>query len=243
MRKARSTNNTNGVKAPATNKPTRKLRIDDLETVEPLTINQGKVKTAYRKDKNLVLHGYPGTGKTFLALAYGLEEVLDPSSSYKKLVVMRSVVPSRDIGFLKGDEKDKVEVYKSPYKDICEELFGISTAYEMLESQNAISFEITSFVRGRSISNGIIVVDEIQNMTFHELDSIITRIGNGTKVIFCGDYRQSDFTKEADRVGLKNFMKILKEMGEFDKVEFEAEDIVRSELVKAYILKKIEMGY
>ena len=242
MRKARITNNT-GQKAQAVAKPVRKLRIDDLETIEPLTINQNKARTAYNKDKNLVLHGYPGTGKTFLALAYGLAEVLDPSSTYKKLVIMRSVVPSRDIGFLKGDEKDKVEVYKAPYKDLCEELFGISSAFESLEAQNAISFEVTSFIRGRSINNGIIVVDECQNMTFHELDSIITRIGNNTKVIFCGDYRQTDFTKEADKIGLKNFMKILKEMGEFEKIEFDAHDIVRSELVKAYILKKIELGF
>jgi predicted ribonuclease YlaK len=221
----------------------RKVRIDDLVTIEPMTTNQNKAKAAYKNNRNLVLHGYPGTGKTFLALAYGLEEVLDPSSFYKKLVIMRSVVPSRDIGFLKGDEKDKVEVYKAPYKGICEELFGVYTAYESLEQQRAISFEVTSFIRGRTINDGIILVDECQNMTFHELDSIITRAGHNTKIIFCGDYRQTDFTKETDKLGLRNFMKILKEMGEFDKIEFEADDIVRSSLVKSYILKKIELGF
>jgi len=234
-------------KTKISNKPiqrsVRKLRIDDLSVIEPITDNQRLAKAAYRKDKNLVLHGYPGTGKTFLALAYGLEEVLDPSSDYKKLIVVRSVVPSRDIGFLKGDEKDKVEVYKAPYKDLCEELFGIPTAFESLEAQGSVSFEITSFIRGRSVNNGIIVVDECQNMTFHELDSIITRIGNNTKVIFCGDYRQTDFTKEVDKLGLKKFMDILENMYEFSKVEFIADDIVRSSLVKAYILKKIELGY
>lgn len=224
-------------------KSLRKVRIDDLATIESMTTNQARVKTAYKNDRNLVLHGYPGTGKTFLAMAYALEEILDPTSSYKKLIIMRSVVPSRDIGFLKGDDKDKVEVYKAPYKGICEELFGVCTAYESLEQQRAISFEVTSFIRGRTINDGIIIVDECQNMTFHELDSIITRVGNNTKIIFCGDYRQTDFTKEADKLGLRNFMKILKEMGEFDKIEFEANDIVRSALVKAYILKKIELGY
>jgi predicted ribonuclease YlaK len=221
----------------------KKVRIDDLATIEPMTTNQSIAKAAYRNNRNLVLNGYPGTGKTFLALAFGLEEVLDPSNFYKRLVIMRSAVPSRDIGFLKGDDKDKVEVYKAPYKGICEELFAVSTAYESLEQQQAISFEVTSFIRGRTINDSIILVDECQNMTFHELDSIITRVGNNTKIIFCGDYRQTDFTKESDKLGLRNFMKILKEMGEFDKVEFEADDIVRSSLVKSYILKKIELGF
>lgn len=227
----------------ADERPQKRIRIDDLITITPLTENQFKVRNEYRKDKNLVLQGCPGTGKTFLAMAYGFEQVLDKSENYRKLVIVRSIVPSRNIGFLKGDEKDKVEVYKAPYKDIADELFETSGAYDALEAQGIVQFEPTSFIRGRNINDSIIIVDECQNLTFHELDSIITRVGTNTKIIFCGDYNQTDLTKTEEKIGLLKFLKILKSMGAFGVIEFQPDDIVRSELVKSYILAKLELGY
>lgn len=221
----------------------RKLRIDDLITIEPITINQRIIKRLYREVNNLLIHGYPGTGKTFLALYYALEEVLDPQNKLNKIIIVRSVVPTRDIGFLKGTDKEKTAVYETPYRDICEELFGIPEAYDLLVQQGVIQFETTSFIRGRSIPNAIIIVDECENLNFHELDSTITRAGKNSKIMYCGDYRQSDLTKSTDKNGLINFMTIIKRMKNFKSVEMGMDDIVRSELVKEYIILKTELGF
>jgi predicted ribonuclease YlaK len=221
----------------------RKIRIDDLLTFEPITENQSKAKKAYNKDRNLMLKGYPGTGKTFLALLFALQEVLDPSSDYKRVAIIRSVVPTRDIGFLKGDDKEKIAVYETPYRDICEELFNIKGAYDILKAQGSIIFDTTSFIRGRSLHNTIFIVDECENLNFHELDSVITRVGNYSKIIYCGDHGQTDFTKEGDKIGLINFSRILKEMDNFTFVDFGIDDIVRSALVKSYIIAKDRLGF
>jgi phosphate starvation-inducible protein PhoH len=158
-----------------------------------------------------------------------------------KVVILRSVVPTRDMGFLPGSAKDKAKVYEAPYYSICSELFGRGDAYEILKTKNIIEFQTTSFIRGTTFSDCIIVVDEMQNMTYQELDSVITRIGENCKVIFSGDFKQSDLLKDADRNGLMNFMKIIKRMNMFDCIEFTKEDIVRSKLVKSYIIAKEEL--
>lgn len=221
---------------------TRKLRIDDLVTVTPLTHSQAKTFTSYKADKNLLLHGIAGTGKTFLSLCLALEEVMDPSSDYDRVIIVRSIVPTRDIGFLKGDDKEKVSPYEAPYITICSELFNSPSAYDQLVNQGVIEFLPTSFIRGQTFDNSIIVVDECQNLNFHELDSIITRIGNYSKVIFCGDHSQSDFTKDFEKKGILSFIRILKNMGSFDFIEFTIDDIVRSELVKEYIITKYKLN-
>jgi len=218
----------------------KRIRIDDLATFEPLTDNQEKAFN-YFSDSNLLLHGVAGTGKTFLAIYKALELVLDPSIPYKKLVIVRSTVPTRDIGFLKGDDKDKISVYEAPYIAICEELFGISTAYESLKAQGSIEFISTSFVRGITINDSVVLVDECENLNFHELDSIMTRPGDNTKIIYSGDYRQSDFKLNHEKNGILNFMKILKAMTLFKFVEFEVDDIVRSDLVREYIITKMQI--
>lgn len=228
--------------APVSNEP-KNLRIDNLVTIRAKTDAQTKVKTLYREGLNLCLHGVAGSGKTFMATAMALEEVLDPSSDYDKLYFVRSAVPTREIGFLKGDEKEKTSVYELPYKAICGELFHNSNAYEILKNQGAVEFVTTSFIRGRTISNAIIIVDEAENLNFHELDSIITRPGENSKIIFCGDYAQSDFTKSRERDGLLSFMKILQHMNNFAFVEFTVDDIVRSALVKEYIITKYKLGF
>lgn len=220
----------------------RKIRIDDLNTLSPLTEKQADTVAAYRRNKNLLLHGIAGTGKTFIATSLALEEVLDPSNDYNALHFVRSIVPTRDIGFLKGDDKEKIAVYEAPYKAICGELFNRQDSYDILKSQGIVSFLSTSFIRGLTLNDCIIIVDEFENLSFHELDSIITRMGNNSKIIFCGDYTQSDLTKTNEKNGCLDFMRILKSMNDFSFIEFGVEDIVRGKTVKNYIINKYKLG-
>ena len=210
----------------------------NIKNIEPLTENQKKSFEAYRQGKNLLLHGIAGTGKSFISMYLALNQILNGNSQYKKLVIVRSVVPTRDMGFLPGNSKEKAKVYEGPYYAICTELFGRGDAYEYLKNKNIIEFISTSFIRGITLNDCIIVVDEIANMTIHELDSVITRVGKNCKIIFSGDFRQSDFTKEHERNGLIDFMKIIQRMKTFIFVDFDENDIVRSSLVKDYIIQK-----
>jgi len=223
--------------------PLKKVRIDDLLTFSPITDNQRKTYEAYRENQHLLLHGIAGTGKTFLSLYLALEQMLDPSSEYNDIFIVRSVVSTRDIGFLPGDEQEKVSLYEAPYRSICGELFGIKDAYDALKQQGNVKFMSTSFIRGITLNNSIVIVDECQNLNFHELDSIITRIGKNSKIIFSGDYTQSDLTKENDKKGISNFMTILKSLKEFKTIEFGIDDIVRSDFLKSYIIAKYKLGY
>ena len=209
-----------------------------LKDVEPLTNNQRLTFEAYDSGKNLLLHGIAGTGKSFLSIYLSLTSVLVESSRYKKLVIVRSVVPTRDMGFLPGNNKEKAKVYEAPYQAIFTELFGRSDAYEYLKSKGIVDFISTSFIRGLTINDSIIVVDEIANCTLHELDSVITRVGKNCKILFCGDFRQSDFTKEHERNGLTDFMRIINRMKSFEFIDFDENDIVRSAMVKEYIIAK-----
>lgn len=221
----------------------KKVRIDDLLTFSPITSTQEKTFQAYHDNKHLLLHGIAGTGKTFMSLYLALEEVLDPSNVYDDVFIVRSVVSTRDIGFLPGDEQEKVSIYEAPYRSICRELFGMKDAYDSLKQQNNIKFMSTSFIRGITINNAVVIVDECQNLNFHELDSIITRVGKNSKIIFCGDYTQTDLTRENDKRGILNFMKILNSLDEFETIEFNIDDIVRSDFLKSYIIAKYKLGY
>lgn len=204
-----------------------------LTEVEPLTRNQVK---AFDSTKHLILHGLAGTGKTFISSYLAFDDMA--KGSFEKLVIIRSAVPTRDIGFLPGTEKEKSSVYEEPYKDIANEIFGRGDAYGILKQKSLVEFMTTSFIRGITLKHAVILIDECQNMSFHELDSIITRMGQGCRVIFCGDFRQADLKQN----GMQDFMQILKRMGEFDFIEFEIEDIVRSEFVKNYIIAKNELN-
>lgn len=216
-----------------------KIRIDDLKTISPLTDNQRKFFELYNSSQAILLHGLAGTGKSYIALYKALEEVLNKSTTFEKVVIVRSAVPSREIGFLPGDEKEKTEVYQLPYIEICEDLFHRHDAFQRLQEQKSINFMVTSFVRGITLDNSVIIVDECQNMTDMELNSIITRVGDRSKIIFCGDFRQTDLYKKTDISGLKKFMIIADMMPSFKVIEFEVEDIVRSDLVKEYILARL----
>jgi predicted ribonuclease YlaK len=217
-----------------------KLRIDDLHTFKPLTENQKIFFDAYKVgDYFIALHGVAGTGKTFCALYKAIEEVLDKGNPFNKIIVVRSAVQSRDIGHLPGDVNEKMEIYQQPYRQICETLFGRKDAWDRLEEQGYIQFISTSFIRGMSFDDAIIIVDEMQNMNYEEIDTVMTRVGYRSKIIWCGDYRQTDLRKKGDQTGILKFFDIAQHMKAFTRIEFTADDIVRSSLVKDYILAKL----
>lgn len=212
-----------------------------LKHFNPLTDNQRRTFASYDDGKNLLLHGIAGTGKSFISMYLALKDVLTTDSRYKKVIIVRSVVPTRDMGFLPGNNKEKAKVYEAPYYAICTELFGRGDAYEILKARGVADFISTSFIRGITLNDCIIVVDEIANLTLHELDSVITRVGKNCKIIFCGDFSQTDFTREQDKNGLKDFMRIIDRMKSFDFIEFDEHDIVRSQMVKEYIIAKTRL--
>jgi len=213
-----------------------------LQDIEPITDTQEKVFDSYLSGQNIMCHGVAGTGKTFISSYLAIRDIIDKYDDKETLQIVRSVVPTRDMGFLPGSQKEKTKVYEAPYYAIFSELFGRGDAYEVLKARGQVQFTTTSFVRGLTFNDSIVIVDECQNMTYHELDSVITRLGDNCRVIFCGDFRQSDFKWKDEREGITDFMKIIQNMKSFDFVEFHKEDIVRSELVKEYIINKLELG-
>ena len=222
---------------------------DVMVDIKPLTKSQEKVFDAYKKGKNIFAYGAAGTGKTFVALYLALREVLDQMSPYENVYIVRSLVSTREIGFLPGDHEDKSFLYQIPYKHMVKYMFEMSddSEFEMLygalKGQDTIKFWSTSFIRGTTLDNAIILVDEMQNLNFHELDSIITRVGENSKIIFCGDASQSDLTKTNEKNGILDFMKIISAMeDDFTSIEFGLEDIVRSGLVRKYLLAKLAFG-
>ena len=205
----------------------------NLTPIRPLTQNQ---ELMFKSNGHVVAHGYAGTGKTMVALYLGLDDIMN-NNLYSRLTIIRSAVPTRKEGFLPGTDKEKSEVYQRPYKDILTELFGRGDAYDMLKNKFIIDFQTTSYIRGNNITDSVVLIDECQNMTMHELDSIITRIGKNCRLFICGDMLQNgDLGPEVS--GLGEFYDILKKMHEFTFIEFELEDIVRSGLVKSYLMAK-----
>jgi phosphate starvation-inducible PhoH-like protein len=225
------------------------LNSDRLVDVKPVTENQKKLFDLYKEQKHLFVYGCAGTGKTFCSLYLALKDVLNEITPYDRVVIVRSLVATREIGFLPGDHEDKSSLYQIPYKNMVKYMFEMTSdaefemLYGNLKQQESIKFWSTSFIRGTTLDNCIIIVDETQNLNFHELDSIITRVGEDSKIIFCGDATQSDLTRNNERDGIINFMKIIERMPEFETVQFTTDDIVRSGLVKSYLVNKIAAGF
>ena len=222
------------------------IRIDQMVTVNPVTDNQKRAFQEYKNNKNLFLYGAAGTGKTFITLYLALQEALKNETKYDCVYLVRSAVPTREIGFLPGDEEDKTALFQVPYQNMVKFMFeqpneqAFSILYDRLKSQGSLMFLTTSFLRGITLDNAIIIVDECQNLSFHELDTIITRVGMDSKIMFCGDVFQSDLVKSSEREGLHHFMKILRGMDSFANIEFTLGDIVRSGMVKEYLISKIK---
>ncbi|CAB4168132.1 PhoH Phosphate starvation-inducible protein PhoH, predicted ATPase [uncultured Caudovirales phage] len=219
-----------------------KLKLDDLKTFAPLTDNQKKFFDAYALgDYFITLHGVAGTGKTFCALYKAIEEVLDKGNPFHKIIVVRSAVQSREIGHLPGDADEKMSIFEQPYVQICDTLFGRKDAWARLAEQSHIEFISTSFIRGCSWDDAIIIVDECQNLSWEEINTCMTRVGYRSKIMFCGDYRQTDLNKKkSDMSGLLKFFEISKFMASNTRIEFTPDDIVRSSLVRDWILASIK---
>lgn len=216
----------------------------NLTTIKPKTDNQRLALEYWKADYNLLLHGIAGTGKTFLALYFAAREYFNDRNDYEKIYIVRSTVSSRDQGFLPGSQKQKEAVFESTYHDICSNLFNREDAYPILKQRGVIDFRSTSFLRGSTFENCVIVVDEVQNMSDQELHTIMTRVGENSRIIFAGDVKQDDLTSERKKEmsGLADFIQILRSMREFRHVEFEIDDIVRSRLVRSYIIERSRLG-
>lgn len=214
-----------------------------LVNVTPKTFSQRQTFEAYDAGDQLLLHGTAGTGKTFISLYLALDEIFNiKNPSYNNITIVRSIVPTRDIGFLPGKEEEKMSVYEAPYRSICNDLFRRDDAYDILKHKGIINFMCTSYIRGVTLRNSIVVVDEIQNLSGHELSSVITRLGEDCRILLCGDFSQTDLTKERERDGLKKFIRIIDYMNDFEHIEFNRHDIVRSQLVKNFICAQEDLG-
>ena len=229
-------------------KKNKELNHQQLVTIKPITDNQKQVFTTWKKDKNQFLFGSAGTGKTFVSLYLALNDIFDLKKPQERVILVRSLIPTREIGFLPGDEEDKAALYQVPYQNMVQFMFempneqAFNGLYDKLKGQGSLFFLSTSFLRGLTFDNSIIIVDECQNLNFHELDTIITRVGQDSKIIFCGDFDQTDLQKTNEKNGLHDFLRILEEMDEFNCTEFTIGDIVRSGFVRNYLINKTKLG-
>ena len=224
------------------------INSNQLLTINPIGENQQKVFDAWAKEKNVFLTGSAGTGKTFILLHLAFKAVLDKGQPFDKVVLVRSLLPSRDIGFLPGTLEEKSDLYQDPYRILIRYLFempseqGHQILYSKLIEQGSLEFYSTSFLRGQTFDRSIIIVDEASNMIFQELDTIMTRVGQDSMICFAGDMAQSDLRKHnGDKNGYHNFQVILEEMEEFEVIEFGIGDIIRSGLVRSYLIAKTNM--
>ena len=229
-------------------KKNKEISSSNLLKIKPITESQKTVFETWKKGQNQFLFGCAGTGKTFVSLYLAMQDVLNLQTKYEKVVLVRSLIPTREIGFLPGDEEDKAALYQVPYQNMVQFMFeqpneqAFKMLYDRLKSQGSLYFLSTSFLRGLTFDNTIIIVDECQNLNFHELDTITTRVGQDSNIVFCGDFFQTDLLKTGDKNGLHDFLRILEEMKDFNCTEFNIGDIVRSGFVRDYLIQKTKLG-
>jgi phosphate starvation-inducible protein PhoH len=208
----------------------------DLKCIKPLNVAQEAMFHSYFQGNNIIAHGSAGTGKTMISLFLALNDIINKKNGSCKILIIRSIVSSRSIGFLPGSIDEKIEPYETPYKDIVNDLLGKYDAYDTMKSYGLIEFMPTSFVRGLTWDNTIVIIDEFQNMNFHELNSIVTRLGENSRILACGDSYQNDLHLERfDQSGFHKFIDVARRSGTFDDILFTKDDIVRSGFVKKWI--------
>lgn len=222
-------------------KPNTGLSQLQLKEIHPLTKNQDFLFKSYVDGKNIIASGSAGAGKTFCFLYLMIQDLIY-NNEFEKIIIIRSAVPTRNIGFLPGNENEKMEAYEIPYKGICNDLFGRSDAYEILKKKDLVEFQSTSYIRGTTFDNCLILVDEFENLNFHEADSLITRLGKNSRIYFAGDIKQTDLDGRKEISGYNDFMRIINNMSSFSTVEFTIEDCVRSGIVKEYLTEKEKLG-
>lgn len=223
----------------------RMIKLSDVKELVPLTDTQENFFDAWEDNAadGYVLYGSAGTGKSYIALYHALREVLSEDTYFHQIIIVRSAVSSRDIGALPGDADEKLAVYEAPYVSILSDLTGKKGAYEKLKDIGRIEFMPTSFLRGSTFNNAIVILDEAQNCSWEELSTVATRIGQNSKLIICGDSKQDDLHyKKSDTSGFKDFLDVSKRMGEFRNFRFTPDDIVRSGFVKSFLIVCEQLG-
>jgi phosphate starvation-inducible protein PhoH len=211
-----------------------------MKQISPITDNQDRLFKSYQEGKNILAVGSAGTGKTYISLYLALKDVM-AKNQYKEIIIVRSSVQAREQGHMPGDAKDKMAHFEAPYVDIVNDLFERGDAHQIMKQKNLIRFMSTSFIRGLTFDNALILVDEVQNMRWDEIRTIMTRVGEGSRIILCGDTKQDDLACSKNRLdvsGLRQFKRVIDKMSSdcFDTIEFTVDDIVRSGLVKEFII-------
>lgn len=220
----------------AAKQPKKRFTLHDLKTIRPMSTGQEIMFNSYFSGKHIVASGSAGTGKTYAALYLALTDVLNSESKQDKIIIVRSAVATRDIGFLPGSILEKLMAYEEPYKDIMKDLLRKNTAYDDMKELDKLSFMSTSYVRGLTWDNAVIILDEVQSMTFHEINSVVTRLGKNSRLIICGDIGQNDLvTKKSEQSGFNRMIEVTNRMDDFDTINFTRNDIVRSKFVKSWI--------
>lgn len=213
-----------------------------LHEVNPLNKTQSKVFDSFDEGNHLVLSGSAGTGKSFLALYLSLKELMTKNSHYKKIIIIRSAVPTRDLGFVPGTLEEKSKIYQDPYKNIVNQLMGRGDSWYLLLSKEIVEFQTTSFLRGLTFTDSILIFDEFQSATFHEIDTVLTRVGENCRFIFCGDFNQNDLSIKREKSGFQEIMQILNRINTVEEIKFTIDDVVRSGFVRSYLMEKEKLG-
>jgi len=211
--------------------------LHDLRRVFPITESQKELYTSYINGYNVCAAGSAGTGKSYLALYLAFDDILNADTQCDHVIIVRSAVPTRNIGFKPGTTEEKLAEYETPYIDICTDLFRRKSTYGDMKKANLLTFVDTSCIRGQTWNDAVVIIEEVENMNFHEINSVMTRIGKNSKVIITGDIKQTDLlSSNKDTSGMVEALRVLERIPSFKTVQFTRNDIVRSGFVRDWII-------